>query len=68
MLLFICILLFFLHLINVFKKKSTWASCSNDVQPFYLFIMFPFSFQYLVIIYINFKFTLNYIKHYIHGQ
>jgi len=29
--------------------------------------MFPFGFQYLIIIYINFKFDLNCIKHYIHG-
>jgi hypothetical protein len=28
--------------------------------------MFPFGFQ-LIIIYINLKFYLNFIKHYIHG-
>jgi hypothetical protein len=28
--------------------------------------MFPFDFSYLIIIYINFKFSLNCIKHYIH--
>jgi hypothetical protein len=27
--------------------------------------MFPFGFQFLVIIYINFKLNSNYIKHYI---
>jgi hypothetical protein len=29
--------------------------------------MFPFYFPYLIIIYINFKINLNYIKYYIHG-
>jgi hypothetical protein len=29
--------------------------------------MFPFGFQYLIIIYINFKFNLIYIKYRIHG-
>ncbi len=37
----------------------------NDIQLFFL-IMFPFDFSYLIIIYINFKFSLNFIKHYIH--
>jgi len=34
---------------------------------FFFRIMFSFGFQYLVIIYINFKFNLNLIKYYIHG-
>jgi hypothetical protein len=41
---------------------------TNHIQPFFFLNMFPFSFQYLVIIYINFKIYLNYIKHCIHGE
>jgi hypothetical protein len=29
--------------------------------------MFPFGFQYFVIIYINFNLYLNFIKHYVYG-
>jgi hypothetical protein len=45
---------------------SVLLHITNNNQPF-LKITFPFGFQYLVIIYINFKFNLNCIKHYIHG-
>jgi len=34
---------------------------------FIIIIMFPFGFQYLVIIYINFLCNQKYIKHHIHG-
>jgi hypothetical protein len=39
---------------------------TNDIQPFLFLIMFPFDFQYFLIIYINFKFYVNFIKHYIY--
>jgi hypothetical protein len=55
---------------NMCLKNKTWALCCYTLlvmfNPFFI-IMLPFGFQYLVIIYINFKFNLNYIKHYIHG-
>jgi len=67
-----------LDLSQVFGFKQaiyiyTWAPhllcTTSDIQPFSFFlIMFPFGFQYLIIIYINFKFNLNCIKHYIHGE
>jgi hypothetical protein len=51
-------------------KNHTWAPhcCTLPVTfKLFFFIMFPFGFQYLVIIYIDFKFNLNFIKYYIHG-
>jgi len=53
---------------NLKNLGSTLLRTTNDIQHFFSFLMmFPFGFQYLVIIYINFKFNLNCIKHYIHG-
>jgi hypothetical protein len=59
-----CICTYFKHCILNFG--SVLLHTTKDVHFFFL-IMFPLGFQYLVIIYINFKFNLNYIKCYIHG-